>query len=110
MRARCRAGCAARRPRWTITYSLHDDGVPATSLSWTQAGTSTTVFVTGNSFAPRSGTSPWRAVGTAVLRGDGWIECWMPNYQTNQNREVQLYAPVVTADNVDQFIDTAFES
>ncbi|UFN44122.1 substrate-binding domain-containing protein [Nocardioides okcheonensis] len=25
-------------------------------------------------------------------------------------REVQLYAPVVTADNVDQFIDTAFES
>ncbi len=25
-------------------------------------------------------------------------------------RTVQLYAPVVTADNVDQFIDTAFES
>ena len=25
-------------------------------------------------------------------------------------REVQLYAPVVTKDNVDQFIDTAFES
>lgn len=25
-------------------------------------------------------------------------------------REVQLYAPVVTSDNVDQFIDTAFES
>ena len=25
-------------------------------------------------------------------------------------RTVQLYAPVVTADNVDQYIDTAFES
>jgi ribose transport system substrate-binding protein len=25
-------------------------------------------------------------------------------------REVQLYAPVVTKDNVDQFIDTAFQS
>ena len=25
-------------------------------------------------------------------------------------RTVQLYAPVVTADNVDQFIDSAFES
>ena len=25
-------------------------------------------------------------------------------------REVQLYAPVVTSDNVDQYIDSAFES
>ena len=25
-------------------------------------------------------------------------------------RQVQLYAPVVTADNVDQYLDTAFES
>ena len=25
-------------------------------------------------------------------------------------REVQLYAPVVTGDNVDQYIDSAFES
>ena len=81
-----------QRPRWTISYTLQRD-VPATSLSWVQSGTTTSVFVSGNSFKPRGQQKPWQAVATVVLRGDGYIECWMPQYGRDQNREVQLYAP-----------------
>ena len=83
---------AHKRPRWTVSYTLHGD-VPASNIGWVQSGQTSSVIATGNSFAPVPGTSNWRAVGNVLLRGDGWIECWLPNYQTNQNREVQLYAP-----------------
>ena len=53
---------------------------------------------------PRPPTaSSWPACWSRARRCRDLVEVEVP-------RTVQLYAPVVTADNVDQYIDTAFES